>query len=150
MLTRDQIVEQARSWIDTPYAHQQRIKGKKCDCIGLIVGVGHELGLPWLGAPDDYTPSPSSNLVLKSARSQLIEIEGKNHAIAYGRIMCMWGFDRNEAQHFAIVGRGGGGVPSMIHALSKRGKVVEHAIDKFWLRRLVTVFEYPDTEPLAV
>lgn len=39
------IVTQARTWIGTPFHHQARLKGKGCDCLGLIVGVVDELGL---------------------------------------------------------------------------------------------------------
>lgn len=39
------IVATARSWIGTPFHHQARIRGKGCDCFGLIIGVARELGL---------------------------------------------------------------------------------------------------------
>ena len=39
------IVATARSWIGTPFHHQARVKGKGCDCFGLIIGVARELNL---------------------------------------------------------------------------------------------------------
>ena len=39
------MVTQARTWLGTPFHHQARLKGKGCDCLGLIVGVVDELGL---------------------------------------------------------------------------------------------------------
>ncbi len=37
------VVEEARSWIGTPWVHQQAAKHHGCDCIGLIRGVGRDL-----------------------------------------------------------------------------------------------------------
>jgi cell wall-associated NlpC family hydrolase len=118
-LSRQTIVETARSWLGTPYRHLGRRKDRHVDCVGLIIGVGAELGMTLI-APDDYAACPSSIL---------------------------WGFDRNEAQHFAIMGENAGRL-TMIHAFSRAGKVVEHGWDSFWQRRLVGVYEFPGTEPL--
>lgn len=38
----DRIVAIARTWIGTPYVHQASLKGKGCDCIGLLRGVWRE------------------------------------------------------------------------------------------------------------
>jgi cell wall-associated NlpC family hydrolase len=45
MVTRKEFVDEARSWLDTPYQHQGRLKGVGVDCIGLLVCVAHTLGL---------------------------------------------------------------------------------------------------------
>lgn len=37
------VVDQAREWINTPFIHQAAVRGRGCDCIGLIRGVGTEL-----------------------------------------------------------------------------------------------------------
>lgn len=146
MLSRTHILETTRNWIGTPYRHQGRHKGKFVDCVGLIVGVGEDLGLQLI-APKAYSPSPASNLVLEYADRSLIRIP--ENELAIGRIAIMWGFDRNEAQHLAVVGEHAGQL-TMIHALSRSGKVVEHQWDNFWMKRLVRVYEFPNTEPLEV
>ena len=46
MITRDQIVAEARSWIGTPHVWQAAQKGQGCDCKGLIAGIARELGRP--------------------------------------------------------------------------------------------------------
>lgn len=38
-MSRAAIVDEALSWIGTPYRHQGRRKGVGCDCIGLVLGV---------------------------------------------------------------------------------------------------------------
>lgn len=144
MLSRQHIIDVTRSWLDTPYRHQGRKKGQYVDCVGLIVGVGAELGMP-LNAPLAYSPTPASSLVLHYADQELVRMPTNEFAL--GRIAIMWGFDRHEAQHLAIIGERAGQV-TMIHALSRSGKVVEHPWDRFWLKRLVRVYEFPNTEPL--
>jgi NlpC/P60 family putative phage cell wall peptidase len=44
--TRADVVAEARSWIGTPFHWQASLKGKGCDCKGLVVGVARELGMP--------------------------------------------------------------------------------------------------------
>jgi NlpC/P60 family putative phage cell wall peptidase len=39
MVSRADIVAEARSWIGTPYLHQASLKGVGCDCLGLVRGV---------------------------------------------------------------------------------------------------------------
>lgn len=146
MIEREAIVAAARSWIGTPYRHQGRTKMKGVDCVGLVLGVGQDLGLQFT-VPEHYAESPSSNLVLRHADQQLVSIHNK--VLAPGRIAILWGFDRNEAQHLAIVGEYAGRF-TMIHSFSKAGKVLEHSWDAFWEKRLVRVYEFPGTAPLEV
>src|SRR5690606_11249105 len=39
------VVAEAREWVGTPYRHQGNVKGRAVDCVGLILGVGHAVGL---------------------------------------------------------------------------------------------------------
>ena len=61
MVTRQQIIDKAREYLDTRYHHQGRVKGVGVDCAGLIVCVLTELGLP---APDveGYGRRPDGSL----------------------------------------------------------------------------------------
>lgn len=45
MITHDDIAAEAMSWRGTPFKWQASLKLVGCDCKGLIVGVGRELGL---------------------------------------------------------------------------------------------------------
>lgn len=40
----DQIAAEAEEWIDTPFRWQGAVKGKGCDCKGLIAGVARACG----------------------------------------------------------------------------------------------------------
>lgn len=46
MVTREQIIAEARSWIGTPVAHQGQRRAVAADCKGFIVGVTQALGMP--------------------------------------------------------------------------------------------------------
>lgn len=141
--TRQHVVETARQWVGTPYRHQGRKKGHYVDCIGLIIGVGADLGTTVI-APDDYTDSPSGIMLMEKARVQFDEVLDRTEPLP-GDIMVLWGWNRNEPQHFAIRSEHGGRA-TMIHAFSKRKLVVEHGIDKFWEKRLMALFTFKGME----
>lgn len=141
-VTRNQIIEVARSWIGTPYVHQGRKKGMSVDCLGLIWGVSLDLGLPTPEIPSNYTRSPSGNQLILGCEKYLNKVPtGFN----YGTIAVFFGTDIKEAQHFAICGKVNGR-PTMIHAFSRLEKVVEAPVHRFWERRLMASYEYKGTE----
>jgi hypothetical protein len=53
--TPELIVEAARSWVGTPFMHQQSLKGVGVDCVGVILGVGRELGILEI-SPEEWAP----------------------------------------------------------------------------------------------
>lgn len=142
MITRDRIVEIARTWVGVPYRHQGRTR-QYVDCIGFIIGVGAEMGVTVV-APHNYSDSPSGDMMMARSREQFDEVLDRRTPIP-GDIMGLWGWNRHEPQHFAIAAEYGGR-PTMIHAFSKRGQVVEHGIDPFWEKRLVALFTYKGME----
>ena len=42
---RAAVVEEARSWLGTPYHHMGRVKGVGCDCLTLLAAVYHAAGI---------------------------------------------------------------------------------------------------------
>jgi NlpC/P60 family putative phage cell wall peptidase len=44
-ITREQVADEALTWLATPYVHQQSCKGVGVDCVGLLYGVCQSLGL---------------------------------------------------------------------------------------------------------
>jgi cell wall-associated NlpC family hydrolase len=140
--TRQQVVATAREWIGVPYRHQGR--SRQCvDCIGFVVCVGAQLGVT-IEAPYDYTDSPSGKMLMDRSRVQFDEVLDRKTPIP-GDIMALWGWNRNEPQHFAIAADFGSR-PTMIHAFSKRKQVVEHGIDPFWEKRLMALFTFKGME----
>ena len=45
MVDLNAVVQEARSWLGTPYVHQHREKGYAVDCAGVWIGVSRALGL---------------------------------------------------------------------------------------------------------
>lgn len=43
VITGQMVVDEARGWLDTPFLHQAAVRGRGCDCIGLVRGVGARL-----------------------------------------------------------------------------------------------------------
>jgi len=61
---RDQVIAEARSWIGTPFSHQQTMRGIACDCGGLPRGVCIALGT----FPADYHLLPEAQPFLGYGR----------------------------------------------------------------------------------
>jgi cell wall-associated NlpC family hydrolase len=49
---RLKVVEEARSWLGTPYHHMARVKGAGTDCLMMLVAVYHAAGI----IPDIHVP----------------------------------------------------------------------------------------------
>ena len=75
-IARKRIVEVAKTWLKTPYQHQGRRKGRGIDCIGLVWGIGAELGVEAV-IPHNYSASPSGDLVLQGCDKYLLKPEQK-------------------------------------------------------------------------
>lgn len=119
------IVAQARTWLDTPFRHQGRIKGLGVDCGGLLIGVGRELGLE-IAEPPAYSLSPDQALFAAYLQSYAIPVHGPMQP---GDILHL--AFAGDPRHVAIATDVG-----LLHAWAKPGRVVEHRLDEVWQRRL--------------
>jgi cell wall-associated NlpC family hydrolase len=43
--TREEVVQEARTWLGTPYQKMARVKGAGCDCGTLLLGIYQNMGL---------------------------------------------------------------------------------------------------------
>lgn len=150
MIARSQIVEAGRSWVGTPYKHQGRRKGPHggIDCLGFIWGVAREVGFA-VQLPANYTEHPNGVQLIAGCDDQLVKPE--RTSLAPGDIAIFFGWSRDEPSHYALIASVPGESPTrltMIHAFSKRQQVVEHGLDDFWMKRFVTFYEFPGTEPV--
>lgn len=136
MVTRDEVVKEALSWLDTPYRHQGRLKGVAVDCAGLVVGVAQALGLP---ATDmtGYARRPDGSL--------RDFVHGQTEIVAPGAqqggdiVIFHW---QNDPVHLAILTTPG----SIVHAFAINRKVCAHAIDEKWLQNIVGYRKYRGVE----
>lgn len=144
MNTGNKIVRQARIWLGTPFHHQARLKGKGCDCLGLIIGVVDELGLrdgrgqPLAGYDEvSYSKEPDGAYLLLKLTALLDEVliaEAQPGDLALFTV-------RDNPQHLAFLTDYEGAL-GMIHCYAQARRVVEHRLDDDWKSRLVKVFRW--------
>lgn len=121
IVTRAQVVAEARTWLGTPWLHQHRVKGHGIDCIGLIICVARDLGLSPPGT--DYTGygrRPDGSL-MSLCGQHMRPIE--RGAMQPGDVLVV--AIEHDPQHMGILGDYRHGGLSLIHAASKPGRVIE-------------------------
>jgi len=128
----NEIVKIARSWLKTPYRHQGRIKGRAVDCVGLIIGIAHELGISDYDNRS-YTMSPNPltmRLLLDAHLDNIPKTEKRPGDILLLRL-------NDDPTHLAIFcGK------TIIHAYSSVAKCCEHELDKYWESRIKSVYRF--------
>ena len=138
------IVAQARTWTGTPFHHQARLKGKGCDCLGLIVGVVDELSLkdkhgqPLAGYDEvTYSKEPDGAYLTEKLTALLDEVpivEAQAGDLALFKV-------RENPQHMAFL-TDYENTLGMVHSYAPARRVVEHRLDDDWKQRLVKVFRW--------
>lgn len=144
MSISNDIINQARTWLGTPFHHQARLKGKGCDCLGLIVGVVDELGVKdthgkLLSSYDElnYSKQPDGEYLIQKLQAVLKEVP-KEEARAGDLALFVIA---NNPQHLAFITDHEHGL-GMIHCEARTRKVVEHRLDDEWNDRLIKVFRW--------
>lgn len=143
--TRTSILSEARTWIDTPYAHQASHKGAGCDCLGLVRGVWRNLyGEEPLSVPS-YTPNwaekNGQEILLNAVRICLISIP--NTEAKPGDIILFRMRPNVPCKHIAILS----GPTTMIHAYWGRAVTESHLVP-YWSRRWAFSFAFPNVPNL--
>jgi len=147
--TRAQIVAEARTWIGTPWAHRMWTKGVGCDCVGLVRGTMHALGLlsadmhEWPGAHEyaDYSQEPRANLLKTLCDRYLAPVSFSDMQLGD---VCLFAVQRHP-QHLAIVADSPHGGLSIIHASQhpRQHKVVEMRLIFGRTMRFVAAYALP-------
>jgi NlpC/P60 family putative phage cell wall peptidase len=130
----DDVVLQARTWLNTPYHHQGRLKGVGVDCAGLIIGVAHELGLSDFEI-GGYTPRPDGDSLRRACQAQMRPLTLDE--LAPGDVL-LFRFDAHPG-HLGFLS----GPQTLLHAYLPRRKVVEHGLDAAWWRQVVGCYRLP-------
>lgn len=145
MLERHQIVAAAETFIGSPWVHTGRDKRIGVDCVGLVIGVGADLGLTFIGDRNHY------QIVPNDVESEFLDFLIKNQfkptdEIREGNLLLFKLGKARFPSHSAVIGSGG---KTMIHAMnyrSRNGKlhrVVQHVYGQPWARRVHSIWEYP-------
>ncbi len=130
------IISQTKTWLNTPYQHQGRLKGIGVDCSGLVIGVAREL---WLknkyGQPiQDISGYPR---ILKPdflAAALLEQFEPTQHPQPGDIILFRI---KRTPQHLGLLTQ-----DSFMHAYAEVGRVVETRWDDYWRERVIAYYKF--------
>lgn len=144
MTKRQEIVSIARSWIGTPYHHQESVRGVGCDCLGLLRGVWREFyGTENPEPMPNYSPSWGDHRMddplMMIAKKYFREIPRFRDPMKSreGDLLLFRMKKGMAVKHCSIVS----GPGTMIHAYS-RHDVREDDITEWWIKKLVGVFRF--------
>ena len=144
MTNKARIVDEARTWVGTPYRHQASAKGAGADCLGLLRGVWRGL----YGAEPERPPAYTADWAeaqgseeLWAAASRHLMSRPKGEA-GPGDVLLFRMRDAAIAKHLGILTETGMS-PRFVHAYSGHG-VVESFLSEPWRRRVVACFAFPE------
>lgn len=140
MITPEQIVSIARSWLGTPYHHQAAVKGAGCDCLGLVRGVyaeayGHEPETP-PPYSSDWAEATGQETMIEAACRHLAPIP--IDAATAGDVAVFRMYRHAVAKHAAILT----GPEMMVHAI-EGAPACEVYLSAWWRRRMAAAFRFP-------
>jgi hypothetical protein len=149
VITREAIVAEARSWIGTPWKHNQIAKGAGADCLGFLAGIAFALGYadarlvirdPKFRA---YGRSPDPAMLDDACETYLDPIEVSSARLAdIIRIVPPRGV---YAQHFGLVSRVDAfdRPTHIIHCTNAYPRAVtEHSLNDDWRGRIKRAYAW--------
>ena len=131
---RQRIVEEARSWLRTPWHHEARVKGVGVDCAQFLIGVYANVGLVEEFSTEHYPPDwhlhRDEPLFLQYLRQYAVETEEPLPGD-----VAMWNFGRHEAHGSIVIAW-----PLIIHAYKEERAVSLTDVSTSPLRRRLAGF----------
>lgn len=137
IITPEDVIIEARSWVGTPWLHQGTLKDLGVDCAGFVEGVCVNVGLP-------VSPDFTRDYKRREDGTVMLQILGElcEYTMGEMRVANVVAFHDNRAKeiprHLAFVSQVLPQTNYIIHA-SERG-VVEHRMDTSWLRKIHSVW----------
>lgn len=149
MVTRDDILAEARGWIGTPYRHQASCRGAGADCLGLVRGVWRALYArepePLPPYSRDWAEAGGAETLLAAARRHMREI-APGEAGPGDLLLFRWR-DGAPVKHAGILATAGPpGAETFLHAYEGLA-VAESPLVAAWRRRIAAAFLFPGIEP---
>lgn len=145
IISRQDVIDEARRWVGTPFHHQASTIGVGCDCIGLIRGIGRNLELAG-PTPQEwrtmggYSRVPSPRIMgahmMKYMEQTTDPKPGDVAWIAWRKGIPM---------HVAVISQMGDRT-MLIHASEGFGKVVEHEFSQQWRDKVDSYWQLPGVE----
>jgi len=138
-----EVVTLARSWIGTPYHNMAAVKGKGCDCLGLLRGVYAEI-TGELICPPNYPSRPpravmGREAMLDAARCYLEEVAFNTRGP--GIVLVFRVHPDLAAHHCGIMTT----KTEMVHSHSGRATYEVTLGDK-WEKLVVAAFKFPQVK----
>ena len=140
-MSRARVVAEARRWLGTPYRHQASLRGEGCDCLGLIRGIWRTCLGPEPERLPPYAPDwcfDGDDRRLHAALERYLLPVPVQRARP-GDVVLFRPRERRAACHCAVLAR----QDAIIHAYWNRS-VVETPFSRWWRRRQVAVFAFPE------
>ena len=136
MITAEQVIEQARTWLGTPWHHQGRVCGPRggVDCVGLFACVLLELGEPVRDLAA-YRRTPVGDRLLREIRERLPELAGPEPGCLL--VLATRPAAQPVPDHIGMLTFDG----TLIHASASAGVVAEVAYDRRWQESTVAAFD---------
>lgn len=135
----------ARTWIGTPVVWEASLKGKGCDCRGLVAGVARDNGWPEGAALEASVKAYSRNISEAQLMAGLDRLFDRVDSLAGAASLIegdVLGFtvDR-KMQHLGIYAGDG----RMIHAyMTSPSLVIEVPMGTYWINRLAGAWRWRD------
>lgn len=137
------LIKLTRSWIGTPYHNMAAVKGRGCDCLGLLRGVHAEVTGELINTPHyrRYPPriSTSVETLIKAADQHLIKLPTTIREP--GVILIFRVHPKLIAWHCGIMTT----KTEMIHSHSGR-EVYEITLGQRWESRVIAAYKFPGIE----
>lgn len=134
-MLRSEISKIARRMVGTPFHAQGRLPGVGLDCIGVIVSVARELGLPHTDVA--AYPMRPNGMLQPILDAQMVRVyreprEGDALLMTFG----------GAPHHVAVVVDGN----QIVHAYVTVRKCVAQNLTDYWRKKVCAVYEFPGVE----
>jgi NlpC/P60 family putative phage cell wall peptidase len=138
-----EIVTLARSWIGTPYHNMAAVKGRGCDCLGMLRGVYAEITGKLISTPNYRGRPPKASTgretMLDAAREYLVEVPKEMRGPAIVLVFRI--HPKLAAWHCGIMTTD----TDMVHSHSGR-EVYEVTLGEQWEPKVAAAFKFPQVE----
>lgn len=139
----EDIVTLARSWIGTPYHNMAAVRGRGCDCLGLLRGLHAEMTGELIAPPKYRGRPPRASLgqetMLEAAKKYLVEVPPETRGP--GVVLVFRTHPKLAAWHCGIMTN----ETDMVHSHSGR-EVYEVTLGERWEPKVVGAFKFPGVE----
>lgn len=134
---QQQIVDEARSWIGTPYHHRASLRGVGVDCIGLLIGVCQTMQrIPPGWELPQYENFGEADKLLSTLQTYFPAVDIAEFAPGDILVFTVMGVPC----HVGIAG----GPNQVIHAAGWTRKVVEHHLRPSDRKNLYAAYRIPE------